>query len=185
MEYQKIANFLDNGLSNQPSKFRTKNWVEINDESKESYSAGSDIRFKTTMLRSNLCDYADSYILVKGTITITGAGADAAARQADERDKGAKFKNCAPFTKCISRINGIEINNAQDIDIVIPMYNLIEYSDNCSKTPGSLWQYYKDDPSDNLVRSESFKSKIKIIGKTPDDGNTKNVEIMVPLKIFK
>ena len=67
---------LDNNLSNQPSKFRTKNWVEINDASKESYSANSDIRFKTTMLRSNLCDYVNAYILVKGTITITGDGAD-------------------------------------------------------------------------------------------------------------
>ena len=157
---------LDNNLSNQPSKFRTKNWVEINDESKESYSANSDIRFKTTMLRSNLCDYADAYILVKGTITITGAGDDAAARQADERDKGVIFKNCAPFTKCISRINGIDIDNAQDIDIVMSMYNLIEYSDNYSKTSGSLWQYYKDDPNDNIRRSESFKSKVKITGKT-------------------
>ena len=80
MKYQRIANFLDNNLSNQPSKFRTKKWIEINDESKKSYSAGSDIRFKTTMLRSNLCDYADAYILVKGTITITGAGADDAAK---------------------------------------------------------------------------------------------------------
>ena len=75
MEYQKIANLLDNA-SNQPSKFRTKNWVEINDESKESYGTGSDIKFKTTMLRSSLCDYADAYILVKGTIKITGAGDD-------------------------------------------------------------------------------------------------------------
>ena len=83
---------LDNNLSNQPSKFRTKNWVEINDESKESYSAGSDIRFKTTMLRSNLCDYADAYILVKGITTITGAGDDDAARQLDERNKGVVFK---------------------------------------------------------------------------------------------
>ena len=73
MEYQKIANLLDNNLSNQPSKFRTKNWVEINDESKDSYSANSDIRFKITMLRSNSCDNGDVYILVKRTI-ITGAG---------------------------------------------------------------------------------------------------------------
>ena len=133
------------------------------------------------MLRSNLCDYADAYILVKGTITITGAGDDDAAKQLDERNKGVIFKNCAPFTKCISRINGTDIDNAQDVDIVMPMYNLTEYSDNYSKTPGSLWQYYKDDPNDNLVRSESFKSKIKITGKTPADGNTKDVEIMVPL----
>ena len=109
MEYRKIANLLDNSLSNQPSKFRTKNWVKINDESKESYSTGSDIRFKTRMLRSNLCDYADAYILVKGTITITGAGDDDAAKQLDERNKGVIFKNCAPFTKCISRINGTDM----------------------------------------------------------------------------
>ena len=91
------------------------------------------------MLRSNLCDYADSYILVKGTITIIGTGDDTAARRADERNKGVTFKSCAPFTKCISRINNTDIDNAHDIDIVMPTYNLIEYSDNYSKTSGSLW----------------------------------------------
>ena len=90
MEYQKIANLLDNA-SNQPSKFRTKNWVEINNESRRVYTTGSDIKFKTTMLRSSLCGYADAYILVKGTIIITGAGDAAAARQADERHKGVIF----------------------------------------------------------------------------------------------
>ena len=134
------------------------------------------------MLRSNLCDYADSYILVKGTIKIIEAGDDAAARQADERDKGVIFKNCAPFTKCISRINNTDIDNAHDTDIVMPMYNLIEYSDNYSKTSGSLWQYYKDDSNNNLTDSESFKSKVKITGKTPNNGYTKDVEIIVPLK---
>ena len=133
------------------------------------------------MLRSNLCNYADSYILVKGTITITGAGANTDARQADEKDKGVTFKNCAPVTKCISRINNTDIDNAHDIDIVMSMYNLIEYSDNYSKTSRSLWQYYKGDPNDNLTDSESFKSKVKITGKTPDNANTKNVEIIVPL----
>ena len=83
MEYQKISNLLESASDNL-SKFRTRNWIEINDESRANY-ANSDIRFKTTMLRSNLCDYADSYILVKGTITITGAGDDAATRRADER----------------------------------------------------------------------------------------------------
>ena len=83
MEYQKIANLLDDNKSNQPSKFRTKNWVEINDESRGgTYNVNSQIKFKTTMLKSSLCDYSDAYILVKRTITITGAGADAAARQA-------------------------------------------------------------------------------------------------------
>ena len=180
MEYQKIANLLES-TSDNLSKFRTRNWVEINDESGGNY-ANSDIRYKTTMLRSNLCDYADSYIIVKGTITITGAGDDAAARQADERDKGVTFKNCAPFTKCISRINNTNIDNVHDIDIVMPMYNLIEYSDNYSKTSGSLFQYFKDIPNDNLSRSESFKCKVKITGKTPADGNTKDVVIIVPLK---
>ena len=88
------------------------------------------------------------------------------------------FKNCLPFTKCISKINDTEI----DIDIVISMYNLIEYSDNYSKTSGSLWQQYKDEPNDNLVDSESFKSKLKLTGNTPADGNTKYVKIIVPLK---
>ena len=134
------------------------------------------------MLKSDLCNYADAYIFVKGTITITGAGDAAAARQLDERNKGVTVKNCAPFTKYISRINNTDIVNAQDIDIVMPMYNLTEYSDNYSKTSASLWQYYKDDPNDNLPDSESFKSKVKIIEKTPDNGNAKNVEIIVPLK---
>ena len=132
MEYQKIANLLDNVL-NQPSKFKTRNWVEINDESRGTYT-GNSIKFKTAMLRSNLCDYADAYILLNGT----GDGDDDAAKRTDKRDKGVIFKNCAPFTKCISRINNTEIDNAKDIDIVMPMCNLIEYSDDYSKTSGSL-----------------------------------------------
>ena len=143
------------------------------------------------MLRSNLCDYADAYILVNGSITINrNAGPPEgrteaqllAARQADERDKGVIFKNCGPFTKCISKINNTGIDNAQDINVVMPMYVLIEYGDNYSKSSGSLWQYYKDDPNDHKADSESFKSKIKITGKTPEEGNTKDVEIIVPLK---
>ena len=85
---------LDN-TPNQLSKFRTKNWIQINDQSRRVYNAKSDIKFKTAMPKSSLCDYSDAYILVKGRITITGAGADAAARQADERNKGVIFKNCA------------------------------------------------------------------------------------------
>ena len=118
MEYQKIANLLDDNKSNQPSKFRTKNWVKINDESRGTYNVNSQIKFKTTMLKSSLCDYSDVYILIKGTITITGAGADAAARQADERDKGVVFKICAPFTNCISEINNTQVDNAKDICII-------------------------------------------------------------------
>ena len=91
------------------------------------------------MPRSNICNYADAHILAKGTITIAAASNDAAARQVDKRDKSVVLKNCAPFTKCISKINSTYIDNAQDIDIVIPMYNLIEYNDYYSKTSGSLW----------------------------------------------
>ena len=119
MEYLKIANLLDIA-SNQPSKFRTRNWVKINDESRGAYTS-NDIKFKTTMLRSNLRNYADAYLHVKGRITITGdarreqdpnaprtAAQILAARQADERNKDVAFKNCDPFTKCMRRINNTE-----------------------------------------------------------------------------
>ena len=97
----KIANLLDDA-SNQPSKFKAKKWVEINDESRGTYSVNSQIKFKTTMLKSSLCDFSDAYILVNRKITSTGAEDNAAARQADERDKGIAFKNCASFTNCVS-----------------------------------------------------------------------------------
>ena len=180
MEYQKIANLLDS-KSNQSSKFGTRNCVEINDESRGTRN-DSNMKFKTTMFTSNLCYYADAYIFVKGTITITGAGDDDAAKRLEEQNKGVIFKDCSPFTKYISRINNTDIDNAQDIDIVIPMFNLIEHSDNYSNKSGSLWQYCKDDPNDNITQSESLKSKIKVTGKTPATGNTKNVKIIVPLK---
>ena len=95
--------------------------------------------------------------LLREQLTINGAGDNAAARRAVERNKGVIFTNCAPFIKCISKINDMEIDNAKDIDIVMPMYNLIEYSDSYSKTSGSLWQYCKDEPNDNLVKSFKYK----------------------------
>ena len=101
MEYLKIAIFLDDASSNQPSKFKTKNWVEVNGDSRGTYNVNSQIKFKTTMSKSSLCDYSDAYNLVKGKITITGAGDNAAARQADERDKGVAFKNCALLVRSI------------------------------------------------------------------------------------
>ena len=117
------------------------------------------------MLRTSLWDYSDAYILAEGKITIIGAGDNAAARQADERDQDITFKDCAPFTNCISEINNTQIGNAKDIDIVMPMYNLIEYSDNYLKTSESVWQYYRDDPN-----------------QTPTADNEKDFEIMAPLK---
>ena len=132
------------------------------------------------MLKSSLCNYSDTYIPVKGTITFAGAGDNDGARQADERNKEVISKNCASFISCISEINNTQVDDTKDLDVVMPMYNLIEYSDNYSKTSGSLRQYYRDEPNDNLTDSESFKSTIKITGSTRADGNTKDVEIAVP-----
>ena len=189
MEYQKIASLLDSA-SNQPSKFRTRNWVEINDDIRGAYSPNKQIRFKTAMLRSSLCDYGDAYILVKGNITVNNTAADGA--DANNTNKKVIFKNCAPFTDCISKINNTQVDNAKDIDTVVPMYNLIEHSDNYSKTSGSLWKYCEDIPAvnndDNIVDfnganvTDSFNFKTKITGQTENNGRIDNVEIMVPLK---
>ena len=122
-EYQKIANLIDDNILNQPSKFKTRNWIEINDESRGAYNVNSQIKFKTTMLKSSLCDYSDAYILVKGTITVNNTAAQGAG--ANNINKKVIFKNCAPFTNCISEINNTQIDNAKDIDIVMPMYNLM------------------------------------------------------------
>ena len=188
MEYQKIASLIDDTL-NQPSKFRTRNLVEINDESREAYNAASHIKFKTTMLKSSLCDYSDAYILVKGTVSVNNTAAAGAA--VNNNDKKVIIKNCAPFTNCISEINNTQIDNAKDIDIVMSMYNLIEYSDNYAKRTGSLWQYSKDIPARNDNNeivvfernnlTDSFNFKVKFTGQTGNNG-TKDAEIMVPLK---
>ena len=104
MEYQKIANVIDDNTLNQPSKFRTRNWVEINDESRGAYNVNSQIKFKSTMLKSSLCDYSDAYILVKGTISVNNIAVQGAAIN-NNNNKKVIFKNCAPFTNCISEIN--------------------------------------------------------------------------------
>ena len=188
MEYQKIANLL-NDESNKPSKFRTRNWVEINDDIRGAYSPDKQIRFKTAMLRSILCDYSDAYILVKGNISVNNtAGAGAAA---NNTNKKVILKNCAPFTNCISKINNTQTDNAEYIDVVLPIYNLIQYSDNYSKTSGSLWQYCKEIPVVNNAgdigefnganATDSFNFKTKITGQTNNNGRI-DVEIMVPFK---
>ena len=181
MEYQEIRNLLGN-ISNQPSKFRAKNWVEINDESRGTYNTNSQIKFRTTMLNASLPDYSDKYILVKGTITVPNtAAADA---NANNSNKNVIFKNFGPFINCISEINNIQIDYAKYIDIVISMYNLIEYSHNYSKTSGSLWQSCKDIPAVNnngvilefneSNATDSFNFEAKITGQTEAK--------MVPLK---
>ena len=141
------------------------------------------------MLRSSLCDYSDAYILVKGNITVNNTAVDGA--DANNTTKNVILKNCAPFTTCINKINNTEIDNAQYIDIVMLMYNLIEYSENYSKISGSLWQYCKEIPAvnnnGNIVdfngtnAAESLNYKTKITGQINDDGEI-DIEIMVPLE---
>ena len=142
MEHQRIINLLDN-TSNQPPKFKTKNSVEINDESQETYNEDNQIRFKSSVLRSGLCD--STYILVKGTITAENKAPQNQPKYA--ANKKVIFKNCAPFTNCTSRINNTQVDDVQDIDKVMPTYNLIEYSDNCSKTSRISQQYCRDEPA--------------------------------------
>ena len=191
MEYRKITNLLIDE-SNKPSKFRTRNWVETNDDIRGEYSPNKQIRFKTAMVRLSLCDYSDVYILVKGSIIVNNtASAGAAANNANEK---VIFKNCSPFTNYISKINNTQVDNDEYIDIVMPMHNLIEYSDNPSKTSGSLWQYCKEIPAVNNKgnimdfngnnATDSFSFKTKITGQTGNNGRKYNVEIMVPLKYF-
>ena len=175
--------------SNQPFKSRTKNWVEINDESRGTYNTNSQINFKTTMLKSGLYDYSDAYILVKGNITVNDTAACGAA--ANNTNKKVISKNRAPFTAFISEISNTQVDNAKDIDIVMPMYNLIEYSNNYSKTYGSLWQYFKDNAvndNGNIVELngnnsiDSFNSKAKITDQTGNNGRIDDVEIILPFK---
>ena len=141
------------------------------------------------MSKSSLCDYSDAYILVKGTITVNNTVAATAA--ANNVNKEVMLKNASSFTDCESEINNVEIDNAKDIDIVVMlMYNLIEYSDNYSKTSGSLWQCCKDIPAVNNDESvdfsldsltDSFIFKVKITSQTWNNG-VKEAKIVVPLK---
>ena len=130
------------------------------------------------MLRSDLCDYSIAYIVVKGTITAEGDN------NANKRNKNLAFKNNAPFINCISKINGIKIDDAEDLDIVMPMYSLLEYSKNYRKATGSLLNYHRDEPSNPLnTGSESFKYKTSITGKTPQNNDSlANAEVVIPLK---
>ena len=133
MKYQKITNSLDK-TPNQPSKFNTKNWVEIIDESTGMYNEDNQIRFEMSMLRSSLCDYSDAYILVKGTITVVNT--TARDQPTNGSNKKEIFKNFAPFTNFISNITNMQVDDVYGIDVVMPMYNLIEYSASYPKTSG-------------------------------------------------
>ena len=178
METQKIVNLL-NGSDNENSKFATKKWYVIDSESKGNYSHENPIKFLTKSIESSLCDYSDAYVLVTGNITVIGGGSDTKVA----------FKNCAPFRKCITELNEAFTDDAEHINIKMPMYNLSEYSNNYSDTSGSLWQFKRDKiiGNINLTNNNSwfFKYKSNLIGNTDADGANRKkegVKIDVPLK---
>ena len=197
MEYDKINTLLlsEDNESEKLPKFVTREYVRVN-SLLDTYNENKSIRFKTPMLRSNLCDYSDAYILVKSTITVNGV-LNGAENDITRRNRPLTLKNNAPFISCITRINGKLIEDTDDIDIVIPKYNLLEYSKNYRKTIGSLYNHYSDeltnDDNDNfanrnVVNSEAFKYKKKITGNTynvdVDDVNkngTQKIELAIPL----
>ena len=185
MEYQKITNLLGTTPNEMP-RFITKKWVEVHDQSGDAndrYKPNKPIRLKTSMLRSDRCDFSDAYILVKGTINVTNPDNNV-------YDKKLAFKNNAPFVSCISKINNTIIDNAEDLDVVMPIYNLIEYSKNYSKTTGQFWNYYRDEPNSgvnnninySIKDSKSFNYKTSITGKLEGNDTGKEAEIVVPLK---
>ena len=217
MEYYKINNLLlsedneskvskgnrANEMSEQLSRFVTREYVRVNSLS-NTYNENKSIRFKTPMLRSNLCDYSDAYILVKGTITVMAPGVNNNANNIrDKRNRPLILKNNAPFVSCITRINGELNEDADDLDIVMSMYNLLEYSKNYRKTIGSFYNYYRDELSDDaddnnfdnmkVVNSNTFNYKNKITGNTynvdagaqgydVNKNGMQEVELAIPLK---
>ena len=190
METQKIENLL-NDSENKFSKFATRKWYIINDQNNRQYGKenedenDSTIKFETKAIKPNLCDYSDAYILVTGAIKIVDIAGDS----------NVAFKNCAPFTRCATHIDDEHIETAENLDIIMPIYNLIEYLDNYSDSSGSLWQFKRDESPMSgdgnplnvaLDNSTSFKYKASLLGKADDDdGNDrllKNIKLVVPLK---
>ena len=189
--------------SEKLSEFVTREYVRVN-SLLDTCNENKSIRFKTPMLKLNLCDYSDAYILVKGTIRVTAVGANNGANNIrDKKNRPLILKNNAQFVSCITRINGELIEDANDLDIIMSMYNLLEYSKNYRKTIGSLYNYYRDELSDdadnnnfanrNVVNSEAFKYKNKIIGNTynvdagaqgydVNKNGTQKIELAIPVK---
>ena len=136
------------------------------------------------MLKSSSCDYTDAYILVKGTITVNRVWATKVAVQvqADINNKQAIFKNILPFTDCITEMNNTQEDKAKDLDVTMPMYDLIEYSQNYSKTLGSSYQCWRDEPENPITDSEPFKFKSRFLNSTTNNNGIINLEVAVPLK---
>ena len=183
MENQKIINLLDK-IDTDSKHFATKKWYIINDESNTNYGVNKDtgadnpdtIKCDTRVLKPNLCDYAEAYILVDGTIRAAAANGDAIL----------DLKNCVPFTKCNLEINDEHVDTAENLDITMPMYNLIEYSDNSQDSSATLYQYKRDEPPEaNAINdlttntSSSFSYKVKLLGNPVLDGK-RSVKVVVP-----
>ena len=188
METQKIVNLL-NDSEYESSKFATRKFYIINDQNNGQYGRenenDSTIKFETKVIKPNLCDYSDAYILVTGDIKVAGVAADT----------NVAFKICSPLTRCVTHINDEHVETAEYLDIIMPMYNLIEYSDNYADSSGSLYQFKRDESPMNdvgnrnnvaLDNSTSFKYKASILGKAADadsnDRSLKNTKIVVSLK---
>ena len=188
MENQEIINLLDK-IDTDSKHFATKKWYIINDENNTNYGVnketGADnpdtIKYDTRVLKPNLCNYAEAYILVDGTMRAAAANND--ARLA--------LKNCAPFTKCNLEINDEHVDTAENLDITMPMYNLIEYSDNYQDSSATLYQYKRDEPPEaNAIadltadNSSSFKYKVSLLGNPviADNIAKTSVKVVVPLK---
>ena len=188
MENQKIINLLDK-FDTDSKHFATKKWYIINDENNTNYGVNKDtgannpdtIKYDTRVLKPNLCDYAEAYLLVDGTIRGTGGN----------NNNRLVLKNCAPFTKCNLEINDEHVDTAENLDITMSMYHLIEYSDNYQDSSATLYQYKRDEPPEaNAINDlttdtlSSFKYKVNLSGNPVLDGNIakRSVKVVAPLK---
>ena len=188
MENQKIINLLDK-IDTDSKHFATKKWYIINDENNTNYGVNKDtrannpdtIKYDTRVLKPNLFDYAEAYILVDGTIRGTGGN----------NNTRLVLKNSAPFTKCNLEINDEHVDAAENLDITMPLYSLIEYSDNYQDSSATLYQYKRDEtPEANAINdlttdtSSSSKYKVDLLGNSFLDGNIakRSVKVVIPLK---
>ena len=188
METQKILNLLHDS-NNESSKFATRRWYYVTDQNNGQYGRSNEnystIKFETKVIKPNLCDYSDPYILVTGDMKVEDVAANT----------NVEFKNCAPFTRCGTHMNDEHVERAENLDIIMPMYNLIEYSDKFADSSGSLYQFKRDESPINddenplnvaLDNSASFKYKGNLLGKANDadgsDRSLKDAKIVVPLK---
>ena len=183
MESQKIKNLLDHKENTYP-KCQTKKWYIINDQNNRQYGEGDNnddtIKIDTEVVKSFLCDYADAYILVTGNITVVGGN----------NNTKVDFKNCHPFTKCKIHLNDTHVDLSDSLDLIMNMYNLIEYSDNYSDSTASLYHFKRQEPLENnanitIAGSSSFKYKFNLLGNSEAIAAGVNLNIPLAHRIWK